>query len=341
MFRSIDSDKEFILSKVTDYQIFKYYFPDYEPGSGATNSPLRVDNSPSFTVFRTEEGFLLYHDFSRKDTGDCFIFVQKLLSYRKGVKIDYSTALDTIIEDFALIQDNNATGSFKKPKKHKINKDKSTGTKYSVEVKVKEYTKSDLTFWEEYGITLTTLKKFHVFAVSIIYINGNPIYCNTRTYGFLEAKDGRYSWKIYQPFNTEHKWINSNDKSVWQCWKQLPQTGNLLVITKSRKDIMALYEAGYISTGLQNEGIIPKPQVIQELKQRFKQIILLYDNDEQGIKSSTEISEKYNIPRIQIPEGIYGNTGEMVKDYSDLVKAIGKQESELLIKELINETHNK
>ena len=59
MFYSIDSLKDYILSKVSDYQIFKYYFPDYEPCSGNTNSPLRVDNSPSFAIFKTDEGFLL------------------------------------------------------------------------------------------------------------------------------------------------------------------------------------------------------------------------------------------------------------------------------------------
>jgi len=36
---------------------------------------------------------------------------------------------------------------------------------------------------------------------------------------------------------------------------------------------------GINSTGLQNEGVKPKESIVKELKNRFENIYLLYDND--------------------------------------------------------------
>ena len=56
----------------------------------------------------------------------------------------------------------------------------------------------------------------------------------------------------------------------------------------------------YNAVSLQAENIIPKDVVINELKQRFKRIVIIYDNDytkdtNWGLRFSTNLSEKIDI----------------------------------------------
>ena len=78
---------EKILNLVSDYQIFKFYCNDFKVGK-AINSPLRVDNIPSFSIFHSSTyNKLLFFDQVTLEKGDCFIFVSKLFH------TDYYTTL--------------------------------------------------------------------------------------------------------------------------------------------------------------------------------------------------------------------------------------------------------
>ena len=82
---------------ITEYDIFDYYIKDFEIHT-VFNSPLRTDNNPSFTIFKSDEhNKLFYKDFGGSgSSGDCINFVRKLLT------LGYMQALQQIVNDFNL-----------------------------------------------------------------------------------------------------------------------------------------------------------------------------------------------------------------------------------------------
>ena len=157
---------------------------------------------------------------------------------------------------------------------------------------------------------------------------------------FVEMKDGKPTEKVYQPFNKNgFKWRNSHDKSVWDLWTKLPPRGEKVIITSSRKDALCIWaNTGIPSVSLQSETASIKPQVMQELKDRFKTVYILYDNDykqeaEKGTNPGREaakaIAEQFDIVQIEIP------TSYKAKDSSDLFKQYGKDIFLRVFKQLI------
>src|SRR5688572_17216042 len=302
---------EYILSNISDYQIFKYYIGNYEPGSGAIKSPLRKDDIPSFSVFyASDNDKLMYVDYATKEAGDCFMFVSKL--YR----INYKEALFKICSDFNLtdvyIPNTFNTGIRKKIPKQSI--DYSTiNKKISLKVKTKDYTDRELLWWKKFGVSYSTLKRYNVFSLSKIFINEYIIPCEF-SFGYLEYWNSEYYWKVYSPLDRDKKWINSCSQYILQGWRQLPETGDILILTKGLKDTMAINETlGIASCSLQSESSNIKESVLNELKNRFKKIYLLLDVDQQGIKHSNELCKKHDLIQVFIPNPKW-------KDYSGMVE---------------------
>ncbi len=319
--------REYILSNISDYQIFKYYLNGYEPGEGAINSPLRHDSIPSFSVFYAERaGRLMFKDFASNQSGDCFVFVGLL--YR----ISFKEALFKICSDFNLldvyIPDSFNNGIRKKIPK--ISVDYSTiNKKISLRVKTKAYTDNELEWWLKFGITKETLKRYNVFSLSKIYINEYVIPCNF-SFGYLEFYNQQYYWKVYSPLeDRSKKWVNSGCQYILQGWTQMPPTGDILIITKGLKDSMSITESSKIaSCSLQSETASIKQSVLNELKSRFNEIYLLLDCDTQGIKHSNELSKKHDLKQIFIPN-------EKWKDYSGMLENIGKEYSVKILNKLL------
>ena len=67
-----------------------------------------------------------------------------------------------------------------------------------------------------------------------------------------------------------------------------------------------------------SENTMLKEDFIDELRKRFKKIILLFDNDEPGIKSMQSYKEKYPFIEIAVLP--------MSKDVSDSIKDFGAKE---------------
>lgn len=322
---------EMILRKVSDYQIFAYYIPELELNT-AMCSPLREDGVPSFSVFYASNiGKLLFTDFATKEKGDCFVFVSKLFN------IDYYQALQRIAYDFGIT----AVGISADQKKRTLPKniDYKQAREVHLGIKYQDFTTRDIKFWKDFGITTKTLNKYNVYSCTHIFINDKILVVNnlvSPAYAYLESKDGKYTYKIYQPFNKEHRFISNVDKSVWQGWTQMPDRGDKLIITKSLKDVMAITELmGIPAVAMQAETTDPKPHIIDQLKSRFDKVYLLYDNDfnketNWGRKYGAEIAQRFNLTQIEIAD-LYKS-----KDFSDLVKDHGKEEAIVHLNNLIN-----
>lgn len=288
------------------------------------SSPFRNDTHPSWSIFRSNVGRLMWKDFATGDSGDSVKFVQTLFD------LTYKQTLQKIWDD--LIKDHGL-----RPIPRKVQSaEKISIPKTIIGIKRKYFTKADDEYWGQYGINRNTLKHFNVYPIETFWTNDKP---GTLTYSPtspLYAYKIYDKFKIYKPYasNRANKWRNNCSSFDMQGLEQLPETGELLIITKSLKDVMVLYDHGYIAVAPQSEqSPIPK-SIMENLKSRFKKIIIFFDYDEGGLQGAKKLSEKYDIPSIFIPLHyleIYG-----AKDISDFKKEMGENKTSKLLKELFD-----
>lgn len=288
------------------------------------NSPLRQDNNPSLGLFiNNRTNSLWFKDFGSGEKGSLYDLLARMWNVSKD------KVYERILEDMpasALIRKRGV----------KVYR-KSAG---KVEVRVREWRDYDIAYWDSYGISLPWLKFGEIYPISHIIITKNghsyPIPAEKYAYVYVERKDGIVSFKIYQPYSKEYKWMSKHDSSVWDLWTKIPEKGDKLIITSSRKDALAIWSnTGIPALSLQGEGYIPKEHVVQQLKDRYNKVYVLYDNDFQseenhGRMYGKMIAEKFNVTQIEIPEKWES------KDPSDLVKNHGREVLREVIYRLVN-----
>lgn len=330
--------KQLLLNEITDLDIYNRYM-DGQPVifNSAIKSPLMKDNNPSFGFFTSNSNEILFNDF-RLGGGDCITFVK--MKYRH-LNLNYNEVLSKIAYDFNLenkfickkINTNNKVEHKIKQNKTEILKNK---TNFILNKRSREWSLHDIKYWKDYGISLKTLEKYNVTPIDYIFINDKIIKADKFAYCFTEFKDNKLTYKIYQPYNTKFKWLTNHNDTIWQGWSQLPKEGTDLIITKSLKDVMAIYEnLGLPSISLQAESVNPKDKIIFELQKRFFNIYLLYDNDfdkdsNWGQIYADKLINIYNFDNILIPSNY------KCKDYSDLIKKFGKNKATSIIKKIIH-----
>lgn len=306
--------REDILKHVTQEEIYSFYVGEDIRSLGVFHSPLRKDNIPSFALYfhRLERNILMFKDFATGDCGDFVMLVCKLFN------LDYKDAMRKIAYDMGL------TNQSVDANQTLVNYTRIV-SKESIElgVKLRLWNIKDRDYWTSFGIHKKTLIKFNVFPISHVFYNDTAVKAHDYAYAYVETKDGKTSYKIYQPLETKiKKWINNANYTVHQGYMQLPANGELLIITKSLKDVMSIHDClGIPAIGLQSESVMMKDSVMDEYKSRFRKVICLFDNDEAGKKLSANFSEKYGLPHFFVPEL------PKVTDFSDLVKALGKDEA--------------
>lgn len=288
------------------------------------NSPLRQDNNPSLGLFiNNRTNSLWFKDFGSGEKGSLYDLLARMWNVSKD------KVYDRILEDMpapALIR------------KHGVKVYRKSAGK--VEVRVREWRDYDIAYWDSYGISLPWLKFGEIYPISHIIITKNghsyPIPAEKYAYVYVERKDGIVSFKIYQPYSKEYKWMSKHDSSVWDLWTKIPEKGDKLIITSSRKDALAIWSnTGIPALSLQGEGYIPKEHVVQQLKDRYNKVYVLYDNDFQseenhGRMYGKMIAERFNVTQIEIPEKWES------KDPSDLVKNHGREVLREVIYKLVN-----
>jgi hypothetical protein len=322
-----------VLKFVSEEQIFVRYIGDEFLTQRCIQSPLREDNIPSFSVFQgNKTGMIMWRDFATKESGDCFVLVKRLFLLK-----DYFEAVRLVARDFNIANFDDLP-SFREStlNSQDIKVVKLERNEVNLQVRYRTSKKYDHDYWKSFGIIPEILKQYHVYPVDIIFYNDWAIQADKYCYAYLEYKDGKPTYKVYQPFNKAHKFTNNNDYSVWEGWVQLPDSGDRLIITSSRKDVMSIVSTAKIpSIALQSESVFPKEHVLNQLKERFKYIYLLYDNDLQasdnwGIKFGKKLAEEFDLQHIWIPDS-YAS-----KDYSDLVKNHGADTAIKVLWELIS-----
>lgn len=96
-----------------------------------------------------------------------------------------------------------------------------------------------------------------------------------------------------------------------------------MVLAAGEKDVLSLASIGIPAICFNSETANPDEILVNELKTRFKNLIVLYDADDAGFKHANRICQKLNIPMGMLPKGDYG------KDVTDYI-ACGKTKSDVV-----------
>lgn len=147
--------------------------------------------------------------------------------------------------------------------------------------------------------------------------------------------------KVCCPF-LEKKWATipskiENVKPKIFGYNQLPKRGDILFITGGEKDVLTLYASGYPSICFNSETTRILPKVVSKLKERFSDVILLFDNDKTGRKQSMIEGERNSLPQVFIP--CFEDSIKDITDYFALGKS--KQDFESLVRRAISEFYRK
>lgn len=319
---SLQITKEEILKYITELQILEYYCSNYQSLDSSFKSEFYTDKNGSCRIVISASGIPYYKDFGNGDYFLAFDYVSRKYGS------NYHETCNIIANDFGLKRTNlNVT-----PQLLLANDTpKLVKTKSNIQVIVKPFSLIDYEYWNQYGISLTTLQFFNVKAVSHVYLHKRDKHYvfeyrhNQPLYSYRFYKNNTEYLKIYNPYSItkEGKWLSNVGSDCLQGYDQLPATGDLLIITKSLKDVLCFYELGISAVGLQAETNKMSKKSFDELSNRFKRVILLLDNDDQGYNSTCEFLLTYDIEFFFIPTE---------KDISDYVKKHGLKKAEKLIK---------
>ena len=203
-----------------------------------------------------------------------------------------------------------------------------------ISVKRKNFTSVDDEYWGQYCIDRDTLKRYNVAPISMFWVDDFISAIRYKSEQPLYAYRIFNSFKIYNPQATvkKDKWRSNCGVNDIQGWEQLPKSGDLLVITKSLKDVMALSLFNVHAIAPQGEHQLIPRKVVDEALKRFKTLVMLYDYDDAGVAGATKAKEEYGIPTVYIPKHyleVYN-----AKDISDCIKEFGLDKTQSLLEEL-------
>lgn len=329
--------KELILSKFSEEQIMEYYL-HIPVKKGLFRSPLRRDRQPTCSFYRNSKRILIFKDFATGQHLNVFDVVQSLFN------CNYFEALRIIANDFNIVKDKNLC---KNSGKINLNPTKIKDKEISkIQIEIQEFTENELKWWGKYGITKEILEHFNVYSCKHVFLNDQLFAASQQhcpIFGYYGKKyQGLELWRCYFPKRTSFRFITNWPSKKIQGYDQLPKKGKLLIITKSMKDTMCLYSCGITACAPNSENLFISDVVLEDLKKRFKHIVVFYDNDRPGLVNMAKIRKEH-------PELIYTYIPNKYgsKDISDFYKDHGRKETLNLIKTFIlwlkenrqNQTH--
>lgn len=317
--------EELILSKFSEETIMGFYL-HIPIRKGLFRSPLRNDKNPTCSFYRNKSGKLIFKDFA---TNQHLTYVNVVMTIHH---CNYYDALKIIANDFSIVKNSNLV---KNKGKINLNPIKIEDKEMSkIQIEVQDFTDNELKWWGKYGITLEILKKFEVYSCKHVFLNDNLVAKSQQhcpIFGYYGKKyQGLELWRCYFPKRTSYRFLTNWPSKKIQGYDQLPKKGKLLVITKSMKDTMCLYSMGITAIAPNSETQFVSDTVLADLKTRFKNIVILYDNDLTGLAFMSKIKKAH-------PELVYTWIPRHLgsKDISDFYKDNGRKKTLNLIKEFV------
>jgi hypothetical protein len=320
--------KDRILQDVDEWTLYHYYLSDVLnikvlELNTPYPSPIRdKDDTPSFSIYENtrskKEVTYLWKDSAYNLSGDIFELLSRIF------KLSIQDVLELINEDFAVLKTSKKVIPkvvVPKPISKSITK---------IRIKSCEFTDEALQFWKNYHITKELLDWKYVRQVKFVWYSdeqSTPFICKSLTFAYLEYNHKYKEWRyqLYSPYeDKQFKFRNNLSHNQIFGYNHLEYKTELLVITKSNKDIICLKKFGIEAVSPRSETTRIKDKTILLLQSKYKRVITLFDNDDAGIKASQD----YDLPSIFIPK----DSG--CKDFSDYLKMYGEVKAKQLLKEL-------
>ena len=292
-----------LLDKLDDYDIYSYYVGQFKIGK-LFNSPLRSDDkNPSFAIFKGMNGKLFLKDHGSGEGGNAIKFVKLY----KGIQTrdELERELLRIVRKM-----NPNSGNAIRTYSYSVDSGPT-----DIGIVRQPFTDVDKQYWKQFHISLDTLKKFQVFSIKYFL-------CNRVVRGTYKENSPMYAYKvddkfkIYRPLASKYtKWRTNLTNWNVQGLSEIPKEGgNLLIITKSLKDVMCLYEMGFNAIAASSETTFIPDDILQSLRSKWKHIVILYDRDKTGMLESRKYSRQYKL------DAIFVHKKFKAKDISDAVK---------------------
>lgn len=295
-----------LLEKLNDYDIYSYYLGAFKPGK-LINSPLRPDDKiPSFAIFPSKTGGLLFKDHGTGEAGNALKFVKL---YR-GIQ----TREELERELLTIVRRMNPNQTIRTV----TNSPKVSSGMTDIGIVRQPFTTVDKQYWKQFHISIDTLRRFNVWSIKYFL-------CNSVVRGTYKETNPMYAYKvfdkfkIYRPLASKYtKWRTNLTNRHVQGLAELPKEGgNLLIITKSLKDVMCLYEMRYYAIAASSETTFIPEDILQSLRSKWKHIVILYDRDRTGMLKARDYSRRYKL------DAFFVHKKFKAKDISDAVKDNG------------------
>lgn len=303
--------KEEILKRITQEEIFEKYLQLPVDISVTYNNPLRLDKTPSCRYYYKNDK-LRFHDWG-KFNWDCFSLVQHIYN------CTFIDALRIIVKDFKLNT---------QIERYEVREYVPTiKPRYNLKIKIREWELDDLEYWNQYGITVKDLAYFNVYPCKAIWINGEYYKCRKNDVCFAYYF-GNDLFKLYFPKRqkSEGRFFTNIIESdfILQGELQLPDKCDLIVITKSYKDVIGLRRFGVYAVATQSEYQILTKAQYERLSLISDRIVSLGDHDNTGRNFMIRHYKAYNIPYLVFP-------WTMEKDFTDNRKRFGEERMQQII----------
>ena len=299
------------LEEVPREWVFEYYLNLRQKLTGQNIKMLSAfnvrDKVPSMFIYQ-DGGKYKFKDFSSGFQGDQVELVRYLFNYDARFK-----ATNRIITDYQEYLKHNAPavrGPIQFHDKFKV-----------VDFEMRHWNTLDQKYWTQFKISSSILSQYNVVPLEFFTMSKTEIDDSVTSYRFSRPyvygyfrNDGEL-YKIYMPKIPEKKFIKIQNYT--QGMDQLQYDSKYLLIVSSLKDLLSFKKLGIGNIECiapDSENTMIGESVINKLREKYAKIIVLFDNDEPGIKAAQRYQDKYNIPHVIL---------DMSKDLSDSVRDHG------------------
>jgi len=303
--------RKLIFEKVSQEQIFRYYYPYKFTLNQRCLSCFQKENNPSMIIgTKSNSGDIVFKCFNSFHKGDCVNFVMQMFN------LDYLDSLEKIAEDFGLKEssDNKYEAIIKELPKTTIIKQKKAP---DIVVSTRPFNSNELNYWNDYYQDISDLKRENIYVPKKIWINKNPIDLKVSELTFCYYYPENDKWKIYFPFKEKSKkWLSNIPLTTSWGLENINKDKNTL-ICKSKKDYMVCRKIYSYVTGVQNESIAAfSEDFVNELKKNSKLIYYGGDSDAPGKAASYLITQQFGFKHINPVDRLLPET----KDWADWAK---------------------
>lgn len=302
--------------------IFEYYLNLNEKLDGQDvkiASVFKSEKTPSMCIYYDiNHSEYRFKDFSSGYQGNSINLVKYLFN------LEYHESIVKIENDYAEFTKYNTS--------HTATEIKAYDRFKVTDFQIRHWNNLDESFWRGFKINSNLLAYYNVSPLAYFTMTKEEpdgtesVITTSRNYLYGYFRNDGSLYKIYLPKTPDKKFVKV--ENYIQGVDQLVGK-DYLVITSSLKDLMCFTRLGIDnieSIAPDSENSMIAESVIIKLKTKYKKVIVLFDNDEAGIKAMLRYKERYDLDFI--------NLG-FEKDLSDTVKAYGVEFTKDVLLKLI------